>query len=225
MKDTIHDDLELLDFLPESSATSISVMEELEEFEPRLPRELTPVDDFSFLIPKDKPDDYFMVIKAPEELIGLFDDLPEKKKVKTEVAEVPYKDIITSEMRIFLTHYMGSGTITGALRSSKISLARYKKWISGSPKFAQAVADSTDALADRLEAEALKQALSGNTKVLLKSLEALRPAKWGKNSTVNSFIDAKMKVEVFNWAELVQKSEVVDLEPVLIEGDESHEKS
>ena len=225
MKDTIHDDLELLDFLPESSATSISVMEELEEFEPRLPRELTPVDDFSFLIPKDKPDDYFMIIKAPEELIGLFDDLPEKKKVKTEVAEVPYKDIITSEMRIFLTHYMGSGTITGALRSSKISLARYKKWISGSPKFAQAVADSTDALADRLEAEALKQALSGNTKVLLKSLEALRPAKWGKNSTVNSFIDAKMKVEVFNWAELVQKSEVVDLEPVLIEGDESHEKS
>lgn len=232
-KSTLAPDIYSLDDFEADSMTVLSI-DELDEYEPPRPK-LLPIDTFIGLpgemIPAAKHS-YFQVIEEPEVLIDIFEDIdlppltlppivrPVDKLVRVPVPKPKptHVDAVTSEQKIFLTHFMGSGTVTTALHKSVTPLSRYRRWLDNSPKFVQAVADATDALADRLESEALKQALSGNTKVLLKSLEALRPAKWGKSSTINTFLEGRMKVEITDWAALAQRAEVVDV--VRSEGDE-----
>ena len=217
----------------EADTMEVLSIDELDDYEPPRPK-LLPIDTFISLpgemIPAAKHS-YFQVIEEPEILIDIFEDIdftppvspvdtPKEKAVHAPVPKPVHVDVVTPEQKIFLTHFMGSGTVTTALHKSVTPLSRYRKWLDTSPKFVQAVADATDALADRLESEALKQALSGNTKVLLKSLEALRPHKWGKSSTVNTFLDGKLRVDIVDWAQLAQKAECVDITPVLLGGDD-----
>jgi len=120
---------------------------------------------------------------------------------------------LNTEQRMFLTRYMSTGTVTAALRKTHISLKKYRYWLDNSPVFSRALLDATDTLADRLESEALKQALTGNTKLLIKSLEALRPYKWGRSSTVNTFLNGKVDVEIKDWAQLARQAQTVDITP------------
>lgn len=216
--DDLEEDLSAYEEIPIGGYT----MEELEEYEP--PRIRSVDSDFTFL-EETKKGSFPSIIDDPGDLLDIFDDdegVPDKKPVRVrKKAEPIVEDRINSEMRVFLSHYIGKGTVSAALQATKVPLVRYRKWLEKCPKFAQALVDATDTLADRLESEAFKQALSGNTKVLLKALEALRPAKWGKSSTVNSFIEGRMKVEITDWASLSRKAEeVVDVTRTLASGDE-----
>lgn len=225
MAESVEDALELIDDLDEydslpsrsfSHATDAihsgdmeDIVECAEEFTPKVPEPIAVV------LGVEEPLTLFTKEEA-KELVLVFDDDPVIDLSPTRTDEEPKKKLprLTVEQKAFLVQYTRTGTVTQALKNAKVTSARYKMWLT-LPQFAIAFEDATNALADRLEGIAFQRAMAGSDKLLIKSLEALRPARWGKASTVRSFFEGKMDVDVkiTDWAALAKEAEVIDVTP------------
>lgn len=148
--------------------------------------------------------DYYKIIESPEELVPLIHDEPGK---------------LTPMMRVFLTHYMASGTVSTALKKSGLSRKKFDEAMTGNKLFASAMKNATEAIVDMLEQEGMRRAMLGSDRLLKKMLESFRPERY-RHTAVS--VENNMNVTVNNWAELAQKAEIVELKPIeaeLIEGE------
>ncbi len=128
-------------------------------------------------------------------------------------------DNLTPEQVNFLTAYMESGTLSGALRRSNTKMADFRGWMTNKADekdilggFKGAFQRAYGAIADALEEEGLKMALNGNEKLLIKFLEAYRPDKFATSNVRNTHLvvgsgeNGEIEVNVNSWAELSKKA-------------------
>ncbi len=156
-------------------------------------------DDLPVYIP-----DYYEAVPHAADLVELIE--PDTSR---------YARGLLPEQKVFLAHYMASGVVTTALRKSGLSHKRYKEYMANDEVFGQAVEAATEAVADVVEQEALKRALLGSDKLLIKMLESLRPQKFGRQST--TFWEGRMDVRVQNWGDLAKQALVIDAESVPVQ--------
>lgn len=138
--------------------------------------------------------DYYKIVERPEDLVEIVG--------RSELKPDGTRTRLSAEQDVFLTHYMGCGVVTTALRKSGLTRKRYTQMMQDDALFIESVQGATEAIADTVEQEALKRALTGSDRVLIKMLEALKPKKFGKSSTVQNLIDGQLSVVVGSWAEL-----------------------
>lgn len=159
--------------------------------------------------------------RAKKEIQELVDDDPlaeaiavckESAKIARVLAEGKIQDY---RKLMFIKGYLSRGSLRGAMLMSGVSSSEYKVWMMGkTPEnavFKHVINECLDMMADVLEEEAFRLALSGNDRVLLKMLEGYRPERYAQKKQITH--EGNVNVNISNWADLAKKAEaVIDVE-------------
>lgn len=132
----------------------------------------------------------------------------ESSKVAKLLAETKIRD---ARKLLFIKGYLAKGSVRGALMMSGVTSTEYKTWMLGKTQenamFRHVVSECVDMMADVLEEEAFRLALSGNDRVLLKMLEGYRPERYAQKKTMTH--EGSVNLNITNWADLARKAEAV----------------
>ena len=88
------------------------------------------------------------------------------------------------DQKMFLIAYLKTGTVSHACRAVGLDPRTINLW-RNQPHFVEMLQHCVEALADELEGIALKHAMSGNDKLLVAMLKALRPEKYADRKRVS----------------------------------------
>ena len=134
---------------------------------------------------------------------------PEALRAVVEDAGKVFGDFLDCSLSLekqgFIVQYMTCGTLTGAYRSTGITPFRFKSWKDEDEEFRLYVEAAADAIADGLEAEALRRAMNGSDKLLETMLKAVKPEKYATRKMEK--VDKNVNVAVGSWSELAKRSE------------------
>lgn len=105
--------------------------------------------------------------------------------------------------QMYIIAYVTKGTKTSACKVAGVSLTTVYKWLEKNKEFRDALQAAVDTIADVLEQEALKRALHGSDKMLIKMLQAYRPEKFADKRTTDVRHSGQV---VHSWADLASEA-------------------
>jgi hypothetical protein len=117
---------------------------------------------------------------------------------------------LTPVQQLAIMAFAARGTVRSACDIAGCTPREFKEWQNSDKEFITELSLAMGCVADTLEQEAIKRAMDGSDKLMLKMLEGWRPERYAPKTVANLNVSGSV---VHSWQELaLQAEKAVDVE-------------